>query len=421
MLENVLFYIHYSSLLLFGIILSFSYAGIYLTKKSMINAAALFALSGSIQICILAFYDEVYVWEVYPLITHLPIIISLCCFYKTNPLTAIAAVSTAYMCCQPAKWIGVFFHAITNSVAAEYTIRILAVVVIFIIGLKHLSSYLSQIYKKDIRSIIFFSIVPVIYYLFDYSTGIYNQHWGEFTQSVNEFIACLMCVAYLIFCVLYYKEYEQKAEAERKEHIIQITVEEMTKEIDSAKRSEKLIRILRHDMRLLLNNIYVSLENDDTKTAMKMIESYFDQIHSTHLKEYCSIPALNYIFSSFEARCKENDILFSHQIAVSEIHFDEMIFCTLLSNALDNALNAQLKLPKEKRKISIMLKEHNDKILLSVINPFSGKIKFINEIPFTEEKGHGYGTQSIAYLTKKLGGNYQFSTNDSNFILRVII
>lgn len=421
MLEILLFCLHYSLLLLFGIILSYAFAGIQLNKRSVNNLCLLFVLSGSLQISILTFYGEVYVWKLYPLISHLPIILVLCCFYKTNLMTAVASVTTAYMCCQPSNWIGIFFRTITKSFTVEFTARIFVIIVVFIVGIKHISSYLSQIYKKDMRSIIFFGIVPTVYYLFDYSTGVYNYHWGEFTESINEFIPFVMCVAYLSFCIIYYKEYEQKAEAKRKEQIIQITMEEMTKKIEAIKRSEKMIRILRHDLYHLLNSVYASLENHDTNTAKKIIESYSNQIQSTSVVEYCPIPTLNYIFSSFNTRCKDNNIELLYQITISEIKFDELMFSTLLSNALDNALNAQMKLPKDKRKISVMLKEHNDKILLSVTNPFGGKINFINGIPVTDEKEHGYGTQSIAYLTKKLGGNYQFSVNNSNFMLRVII
>ena len=35
--------------------------------------------------------------------------------------------------------------------------------------------------------------------------------------------------------------------------------------------------------------------------------------------------------------------------------------------------------------------------------------------------GHGYGTQSILYLTEKLGGKCQFVVQNNIFVLRVVL
>ena len=97
------------------------------------------------------------------------------------------------------------------------------------------------------------------------------------------------------------------------------------------------------------------------------------------------------------------------------------MFSSLLSNALDNALNAVIELPTEQRSVSLMLKSADDKLLLSVKNPISKKPVFSNGLPLSNKKGHGYGTQSIRYMTQKRGGNCQFTANDEFFMTRVII
>ena len=69
----------------------------------------------------------------------------------------------------------------------------------------------------------------------------------------------------------------------------------------------------------------------------------------------------------------------------------------------------------------LMLKIDNGKLLLSIRNHFEEKIVFSDDIPVSNKVGHGYGTQSICYMTEKLGGNYQFMVEGNEFILRVII
>ena len=108
-------------------------------------------------------------------------------------------------------------------------------------------------------------------------------------------------------------------------------------------------------------------------------------------------------------------------VALEDILVDEMLFCSILSNALDNAMNAQDSLPREKQNIKIMLKNMDGKTLLSVKNTISKAPEFSDGLPVTTRKGHGYGTQSIRYITEKLGGNCQFSVCDNYFLLRVVL
>jgi sensor histidine kinase regulating citrate/malate metabolism len=90
----------------------------------------------------------------------------------------------------------------------------------------------------------------------------------------------------------------------------------------------------------------------------------------------------------------------------------------------DNAIIIALackNLPAEQRKIILKLKKRNEKLLLSVKNPFGKKPVFVDGIPVSDRKGHGYGTQSIIYLTERLGGNCKFEVEENNFVLMVVI
>ena len=220
---------------------------------------------------------------------------------------------------------------------------------------------------------------------------------------------------------MYSKEVEKKSYAEHKEQIIRIAMEQQLKEFDAVKRSEHEIKILRHDMRLLLNNLSMCIENEDKETAQKLISAYTGGIEATTIKKYCTNILINYLISDFDSRCQKNHIDFSYQIVLDRLNCDEIMFSTIISNALENALNAQKKLPPEKRNIKLMIKTHGEKLLLSIKNPFLEPPVFINGIPVSKRKGHGYGSQSISFLTERLGGNCQFTIEEDLFVLRVII
>ena len=130
---------------------------------------------------------------------------------------------------------------------------------------------------------------------------------------------------------------------------------------------------------------------------------------------------INYILSDFAARCEELHTNFLYQVELGALSCDEIMFSTIVSNALDNALNAQKNLPEKDRKVKVLLKTHNNKTLFSVTNPCKSSPLFTDGIPVSQSPGHGYGSQSIAYLAESMGGTCQFTSEGTNFTVRVLI
>ena len=61
------------------------------------------------------------------------------------------------------------------------------------------------------------------------------------------------------------------------------------------------------------------------------------------------------------------------------------------------------------------------KLRISLKNTVAGKPVMTYGIPHSSKAGHGFGTQSIRYVTEKLNGSCQFSVKDGWFILRIVL
>jgi len=299
MIELIVFFVLYTTLLLFGIVISFRFAKISISKSSSVTMFLLFIISGILQLLVYYFYGEETVWKIYPLITHLPILITLYYRYKISLIAAFSSITSAYLCCQPAKWLGLLFTQLSGNRILGECIRCLALIGTGYILYVYISIFIAEIYSKDDRSVAVFGIIPVIYYLFDYSMSIYTNYWTTNERAVAEFLPFFLCIVYMFFCIIYYREQELKAEAKRNESIFRIITEQQRKEFEAIKRSEKEIRLLRHDMRLLLNNLAYCIEINDIETAQKMISGYTSQIDATSIKRYCNNDTINYILSNY--------------------------------------------------------------------------------------------------------------------------
>ena len=317
--------------------------------------------------------------------------------------------------------MGILTASLTKSAVAGHVVSILVLLPVAALIFWYVAPTLAKLFHKDIKSALIFGAVPLAYYLYDYSMGIYTDFWTNNNRVVIEFLPFLLCVAFFLFCIVYYEQYEQKADTEQKEQLIRIAVEQQSRELEAVKRSEQELRLLRHDMRMILSNLSVCIESGDTKTAQEIISHYSDYVTGTKVEQYCKNTIVNCVLSAFADRCKEEKVVFNYVIGVWDLPVDDIIFSTILSNALDNALNAQRELPADQRSVSLMLKTVKGKLLLSVKNPTYTIPAFVDGLPLSPKAGHGYGTKSIRYMTQRLGGHCQFDVKDHVFSLRVIL
>ena len=193
------------------------------------------------------------------------------------------------------------------------------------------------------------------------------------------------------------------------------------KEMKLMEENEKKVILMRHDMRHFLNNILNDLENNQNEHAIEYIHTLFDAIDQTVRKKYCLNDTVNMIMTSYENRMKDENIDFHYHLDIpQQLSISYIDLTSILSNGLENAFKAVMLLENE-RFIELNMQEKCGKLLISIENNYLNEPIFIDGIPISKEKNHGFGTQSIAYTVEKLHGNCQFSTHQHHFKLRVVI
>ena len=98
---------------------------------------------------------------------------------------------------------------------------------------------------------------------------------------------------------------------------------------------------------------------------------------------------------------------------------------TMLSNALDNAIECADKLTDpEKKTISFSLTERGRMLCIAVENYYEGTIHIQNGFPITQKEdkaNHGIGLRSIQTLAKRYGGDIRISTEHQTFLLQIVL
>ena len=100
-----------------------------------------------------------------------------------------------------------------------------------------------------------------------------------------------------------------------------------------------------------------------------------------------------------------------------------MYICLVLSNLLENAIEASLKTEDSRRKIVIKMYLHHTHILLiQAENNFDAKILEKNGVYLsTKHSGNGIGIQSIRHITERNGGASSFTYKDGEFMAKIMI
>ncbi len=130
----------------------------------------------------------------------------------------------------------------------------------------------------------------------------------------------------------------------------------------------------------------------------------------TILKSYSRNETVNLILSFQEDTVSSKKIQLITTLELPEVlPVSDVDLTTILSNALENAIHATSMLPETDRKIQLSMRIANDKLLLSIQNPFLVRPEIVDGLPRTSKKGHGLGTRSIWYTVERLHGNCQFS------------
>ena len=168
-------------------------------------------------------------------------------------------------------------------------------------------------------------------------------------------------------------------------------------------------RILIHDIKRHFSVIDLMAEDGDNQKIREYISELEDLPEFRRKARLCDDPILNMVLLRNQEYCAANGINFSCDIRADSVSFMDAIsitalFGNLLSNAIEAAENSESKMVE----LSVVKKEQQNCILISMVNSCDmAPIKDANgnfETGKDKSKGHGYGTKSIARVIQKYNG-----------------
>jgi len=415
--------INFAFVLFFGIALTLSFAGIE-SQKSIRHYAAIYLAFGIIQISVYIFLGPDFLFKSYPFFTHLPLYLLLRYYYKKNPYIAGISVLSAYLFCTPRKWIGTavsFFWNYDSGVS--YIVQILITIPLLAVIIKFISPYVARLNYESNKILRLFISVPLIYYLIEYTLTVYTKLLYEGGDAVVEFMDAAVVIVYFIFSVIYLKTLYEKKEVEVEQALFKVLSDQSKAGIETLRKSQEQAAIYRHDLRHHMNYLNACISENNLKGALSYISEVCKEIDSANVIRYSENESVNLILSAYVAKAEEKKI--SCEISISAGDFRKLAvpdLCSLLSNALENAINACKDITgNDKPFIKLHIYSKNNKLCIDIRNSCRTEPEFKHGLPVSKEQGHGFGTKSMAHVAEKYNGVYQFSAVDGVFIFQAAI
>lgn len=264
-----------------------------------------------------------------------------------------------------------------------------------------------------------FAAISAIFYVMTVLSMSYPTMIMERPEYLPAFVLQLILLPVIYNHIFATLARQQKIfEMTEQEHILNMQVSSLTTRMEELNAADKKFREERHNFRHKLKTIASLLETEEYDECRKLLEEYGEAIEKTKLKRYCKNTVIDALLSAYLQKAARKGIKVDFGFAFPDvIPMNETELATAIANALENAINACEKLPREKRWIEIKVLEHPS-FIIRISNSFDGNVTFDeNEIPVSSDDEHGYGTRFIAAFCDKYKGYYQFKAKDDVFAL----
>ncbi|MDD6035063.1 MAG: GHKL domain-containing protein [Lachnospiraceae bacterium] len=423
MLASVLYTLKYVVALIFGIILVACFAG-ELKKSNYKKLLIEFLVIGSIEGVVLLFFGIKMTFILYPLHTHILLAVFSVFLLKKDLFSSVIYVLWAYMCCQIPAWIAsLVVYLQFDTVILQFVVYIIAVgVSSYMIG-HFVGNKVSLIIDGSTIAKLFVLIMPIIYYLFDYTTTIWTSFLYSGNYHISNFMAFVTCVAYTGFLCVYSWEHKGKMEYVRKKTITERQLNIVKREMERLHELEQISEMYRKDVQHHFSLVLDYLSNNKDDEAMSYIDENVNAIDRITPRRFCENQMLNLLLSHFAAMAESENIIYSFCVEGNiDIPLTNSELCAMVSNALENAFNGIRESESEEKVIDMVFAARNRMLVFTVDNTCRKDCYTVGTAPKSEHgQEHGYGTRSIDVIAKKYSGSARFTAKDGMFKLMVAI
>ena len=249
------------------------------------------------------------------------------------------------------------------------------------------------------------------------------KHIQDFSSGTFMIFFLLGCFILDIYVVLVFYRLSRGRETEKENALLrQQSNLQVSVYRDLQLRYQHSMRIV-HDVKKHISALDGLIETDHMEEAERYKHSLYQELDKLHPTFQCENKLLSVIINHALIKAEQKRIRMHLQIEPMDLSFlSDMDLTTIVSNLLDNALEAVAELPEGKRDIYFVMEKKMGCYLIHSENDYD-HIHHCNEQKFLSTKrGHmGIGLTNVEMVVKKYDGLFFTEAKDGRFIASVTL
>jgi len=198
-------------------------------------------------------------------------------------------------------------------------------------------------------------------------------------------------------------------------------VDDMDETIDAMSNLNITLRTQRHDFLNHLQVVYSLIEMEEYEEANEYIEKIYGRITAVSRVMKTAIPAVNALLQVKVAACEQAKVKVTLDITSKWETLENTLpaweMCKVLSNLIDNAIDAMEALPPRSRSLTISLTENLRQYCFAVANTGAPIPEDMQESIFqpgitTKGDGHGMGLHIVRKTLRSRGGDITLTSDE---------
>ena len=180
----------------------------------------------------------------------------------------------------------------------------------------------------------------------------------------------------------------------------------------------------RHDYRNHIQTMKVLASSGDLEGIRSYLDRLDTDLGTVDLAVKTGNAMADAILNSKISLAKSRDIPVQVDAHIPvKLKMSELDLCCIIGNLFDNAIEASLPLPEEKRLIRVYMDMKNTQLYISFTNFTAGgkREKQGNRFLTTKGEGHGFGLVRIDAIVERLEGYLSRNSEDGAFTTEILI
>lgn len=259
---------------------------------------------------------------------------------------------------------------------------------------------------------------------------IYNLYTLEYKDAEYVHLSSTISIFLILFLnVMFYNIYgslSKTAELQKQNCIYEKQIELCKMHIQERAQMDVELREIQHNMKGYLICIKEYLDKKDEVALSTYLSGI--NINFKDARKICDTGnvVIDAIINTKYRECLKRNINFEIEIKIPcNNSFNNADLSVILENALENAVDATLKLPNKQRYIKVNISFHHYNLLIEIKNSFDGNIKKSLDGRYltikTDFKNHGIGLKSIERAASKYQGLVDPQILQNEFQLTILL